>query len=178
MDKIVSTYYATVQDMPGKEYKVEILQDGIIKKIAVNGKVYDVDYNVGGDMIHSIIINNRSHGVQISANSFNSYEVKNHGNSFQIQIMNELERIRSKFSEQEVMGRYLVAAPMPGVILKFYVKEGDVVKKNDPLCVLLAMKMENEIRAASDGKVSKIFVEEQAKVEIGEKLMVVDPVGK
>jgi biotin carboxyl carrier protein len=104
--------------------------------------------------------------------------VKNHGNSFQIQIMNELERIRSKFSEQEVMGRYLVAAPMPGVIMKFYVKEGDIVKKNDPLCVLLAMKMENEIRAASDGKVSKIFVDEQAKVEIGEKLMVVDPVGK
>ena len=65
-----------------------------------------------------------------------------------------------------------------GVIMKFYVKEGDVVKKNDPLCVLLAMKMENEIRAASDGKVSKIFVNEQAKVEIGEKLMVVDPVGK
>ncbi len=178
MDKIVSTYYATVQDMPGKEFKVEILEDGLIKKIAVNGKVYEVDYNVGGDQIHSIIIGNRSHGVQISANSPNTYEVKNHGNSFQVEIMNEMEKIRNKSGEQEVLGRSLVTAPMPGVITKFYVKAGDKVKKNDPLCVLLAMKMENEIRATSDGKVSKLFVEEQAKVNMSDKLMVIDPADK
>lgn len=178
MEKIVSTYYATVQDMPGKEYKVEILEDGLIKKVAVNGKVYEVDYNVGGDQIHSIIIGNRSHGVQISANSFNSYEVKTRGNSFQVDIMNELERIRNKSGEQEMLGRYMVTSPMPGVIIKHYVKEGDVVKKNEPLCVLLAMKMENEIRATSDGKVSKIFVPQDTKVNIGEKLMVIDPLNK
>ena len=46
-----ATYYAKLQDMPDSEYKVEILEDGPIKKIAVNGKVYEVDYNMGGDSI-------------------------------------------------------------------------------------------------------------------------------
>ena len=56
MTTILATYYAKIQDVPDSEYKVEILEDGPVKKVAVNGKVYDVDYNVGGDSIYSIII--------------------------------------------------------------------------------------------------------------------------
>ena len=48
MGTTLATYYAKLQDMPDSEYKVEILEDGPIKKIAVNGKVYEVDYNMGG----------------------------------------------------------------------------------------------------------------------------------
>ena len=47
MGTTLATYYAKLQDMPDSEYKVEILEDGPIKKIAVNGKVYEVDYNMG-----------------------------------------------------------------------------------------------------------------------------------
>ena len=46
MGTTLATYYAKLQDMPDSEYKVEILEDGPIKKIAVNGKVYEVDYNM------------------------------------------------------------------------------------------------------------------------------------
>ena len=50
MGTTLATYYAKLQDMPDSEYKVEILEDGPIKKIAVNGKVYEVDYNMGGGL--------------------------------------------------------------------------------------------------------------------------------
>ena len=50
MGTTLTTYYAKLQDMPDSEYKVEILEDGPIKKIAVNGKVYEVDYNMGGTL--------------------------------------------------------------------------------------------------------------------------------
>ena len=53
MGTSLATYYAKLLDMPDSEYKVEILEDGPIKKIAVNGKIYEVDYNMGGDSIHS-----------------------------------------------------------------------------------------------------------------------------
>ena len=49
MGTSLATYYAKLLDMPDSEYKVEILEDGPIKKIAVNGKIYEVDYNMGGD---------------------------------------------------------------------------------------------------------------------------------
>ena len=49
MSKALATYFATVNDIPDTEFKVEILEDGPIKKVAVNGKIYEVDYNVGGE---------------------------------------------------------------------------------------------------------------------------------
>ena len=41
MGTSLATYYAKLLDMPDSEYKVEILEDGPIKKIAVNGKIYE-----------------------------------------------------------------------------------------------------------------------------------------
>ena len=53
-------------------------------------------------------------------------------------------------------------------------KKGDEVKKGDPLCVLVAMKMENEIRSVADGVVKEIFVEENTKVGLNDRIMVVE----
>lgn len=174
MTTILATYYAKIQDVPDSEYKVEILEDGPVKKVAVNGKVYDVDYNVGGDSIYSIIINHHSRGVQISPTSHSSYTIMNKGELYQIELKGELEKIHNARSGADAVGRQVVVAPMPGVILKTYVRKGDEVKKGDPLCVLVAMKMENEIRSVADGVVKEIFVEENTKVGLNERIMVVE----
>ena len=174
MTTILATYYAKIQDVPDSEYKVEILEDGPVKKVAVNGKVYDVDYNVGGDSIYSIIINHHSHGVQISPTSHSSYTIMNKGELYQIELKGELEKIHNARSGADAVGRQVVVAPMPGVILKTYVRKGDEVKKGDPLCVLVAMKMENEIRSVADGVVKEIFVEENTKVGLNDRIMVVE----
>ena len=163
MGTTLATYYAKLQDMPDSEYKVEILEDGPIKKIAVNGKVYEVDYNMGGDSIHSIIIDHHSHGVQISKGEF-----------YQIELQGEMEKIHNARSGAEAVGRQVVQAPMPGVILKTYVKKGDSVKRGDPLCVLVAMKMENEIRAVTDGVVKEVFIEDNMKVGLNDRIMVIE----
>ena len=63
---------------------------------------------------------------------------------------------------------------MPGVILKTYVKKGDNVKRGDPLCVLVAMKMENEIRSVTDGVVKEVFVEDGMKVALNDRIMVIE----
>ena len=55
-------------------------------------------------------------------------------------------------------GANAVKAPMPGNIIKVNVKAGDSVKKGDILCVLEAMKMENDIMAPADGTVASVEV--------------------
>ena len=161
MGTSLATYYAKLLDMPDSEYKVEILEDGPIKKIAVNGKIYEVDYNMGGDSIHSIIIDHHSHGVQISPSSNNSYTIMNKGELYQIELQGEMEKIHN-------------ARAGTGVILKIYVKKGDEVKRGDPLCVLVAMKMENEIRSVTDGVVKEVFVEDGMKVGLNDRIMVIE----
>lgn len=51
-----------------------------------------------------------------------------------------------------------VKAPMPGTVVKVNVREGQSVKRGDVLCMLEAMKMENEICAPCDGTVSGVSV--------------------
>ncbi len=53
-------------------------------------------------------------------------------------------------------GATVVKAPMPGTLIKVKVKPGDAVKKGDVLCVLEAMKMENDIMAPADGVVATV----------------------
>jgi biotin carboxyl carrier protein len=172
--KPLATYYATINDLPDTEFKVEIVEDGPIKKVSVNGKIYDVDYNVGGDTIHSIILNNRSHGVQITSLGQSSYEVRNKGDYFLVDVIDELKKMRMARSKSKVIGRQVITAQMPGMILKVYVKPGDTVKANDPLCVLVAMKMENEIRSPIDGTVKEVYIKGNDKMAVGDRMMVVE----
>ena len=62
-------------------------------------------------------------------------------------------------------------APMPGLVLKVLVKPGDVVKKNDAVLILEAMKMENVIKAPGDAVVSAVHVQERVAVEKGQLLL-------
>lgn len=62
-------------------------------------------------------------------------------------------------------------APMPGLVLNILVKPGDTVKKNDPVLVLEAMKMENVIKAPSDAIVKAVAAEKGKPVEKGQLLI-------
>lgn len=62
-------------------------------------------------------------------------------------------------------------APMPGLVLKVLVKEGDEVKKGDNLLILEAMKMENIIKATAEAKVKAIKIKATDKVEKNQLLI-------
>ena len=66
-----------------------------------------------------------------------------------------------------------VNAPMPGNILRVNVKAGDAVKSGTVLCVLEAMKMENEIMAPKDGTVTQVLVSKGSTVDTGAPLVVI-----
>ena len=71
-------------------------------------------------------------------------------------------------------GKVKVTAPMPGTIVKVNVTAGAAVKKGDTLCVLEAMKMENEIKAPEDGTVASVAVNSGASVSSGDVLVTLD----
>ncbi|MBL7716050.1 MAG: biotin/lipoyl-binding protein [Bdellovibrionales bacterium] len=67
-----------------------------------------------------------------------------------------------------------VRAQMPGKIVRVLVKAGQAVSKDQPLLVMEAMKMENEIRAASAGTIKEVKVQENQAVESGADLLLLE----
>ena len=72
-----------------------------------------------------------------------------------------------------VSGGELMSAPMPGTILDILVTEGQTVKKGEKILILEAMKMENEIAAATDGVVSKIYTSKSSTVSAGDPMLTI-----
>ena len=66
-----------------------------------------------------------------------------------------------------------VTAPMPGTILDIKVAVGDTVKSGQAICVLEAMKMENDVNAPCDGKVLSVNTTKGSAVETGAVLAVI-----
>lgn len=66
-----------------------------------------------------------------------------------------------------------VNAPLPGTILKINVTQGQSVKSGDVLCILEAMKMENEIMAPKAGTINQVLVSKGSKVDTGAPLIVI-----
>ena len=70
-------------------------------------------------------------------------------------------------------GPQRIAAPMPGKVVRVLVQPGQAVTARQPLVVVEAMKMENELRSGRDGTVAEIRAQEGALVEAGTLLIVI-----
>jgi acetyl-CoA carboxylase biotin carboxyl carrier protein len=75
----------------------------------------------------------------------------------------------------------LVTSPMVGTFYRAatpnaapFVEEGDTVRKGQPLCIIEAMKMMNEIEAEGSGRVVRILCENGTPVEYGQALMILE----
>lgn len=76
---------------------------------------------------------------------------------------------KRKVNKDHVDGE--LTAPMPGKIVKIFVKEDEKIKKGDLLLVLEAMKMEHKILSPQEGIVRKIHFKEGDRVSLGDELI-------
>jgi acetyl/propionyl-CoA carboxylase alpha subunit len=65
-------------------------------------------------------------------------------------------------------------APMPGLVVRMLSKEGDEVQAGQPLAVLQAMKMENELSLPRGGKVTAVHVSDGQTVDQGQLLLTLE----
>jgi biotin carboxyl carrier protein len=74
---------------------------------------------------------------------------------------------------QTASGPERLVAPMPGKIVRVLVKPGEAIRVRQPLIVIEAMKMENELRAGGDGTIAEIHVRDGQSVDAGALLAVI-----
>lgn len=99
-----------------------------------------------------------------------SFEVN--GSVREVTIVDEKQEVKSDRRLKADKGNPAhVGSPIPGTVEKVFVKEGDVVKQNQPLLVIEAMKMETTIVAKQAGVIDKIYVVDKDRVGTGDLLV-------
>ena len=129
------------------------------------------DYQRMDDAI-SFLFDNHSYMVS-AVGSGTKYSIYTRGSYRDIKLFNdEILLNQSLKGSGSFGGGDNLVAGMPGKIVNVMVKVGDQVKANQPLLIMEAMKMENEMRAPADTKVKEIKVEKGQSVESGALLIV------
>lgn len=133
-----------------------------------------VDLVRTGPSTFSLVRNGRSHRVLLLKEDKESGTVRLRigARTYTVQLQDDRTRLMHTLGLDKAATKVKeIKAPMPGMVLNIIVKPGDVVKKNDPILVLEAMKMENMIKAPGDATVSAIHAEKGKAVEKGQLLV-------
>lgn len=128
------------------------------------------DYNFFDDTV-SFLFNNSSYLLDV-LNKGTEYTVYTRGVFKTFKVYNEEALLHESLKAGGGMGAGLnLSSGMPGKIVKIFVKPGDSVKAGDPLLIMEAMKMENEMRAVTDVVIKEVLVKEGENVESGAELV-------
>jgi biotin carboxyl carrier protein len=143
-------------------------------KLTHNGKTFVVDALTLDHGAVSMLVDGTSYSVEFDE-AGDEVQVMVRGQSTRIDVADERRlRLRAATAGFSAEGKQVIAAPMPGKVVKVLVKLGDEVKAGQGLVVVEAMKMENELKSPKDGKVVELPAKEGTAVEINAKLVVVE----
>ena len=125
-------YYARVGT---NEYIVDIEPDGIY----VNGERAAVDLKRAGvSELYSVLFNGRSHELLIEPGRYH-YTVTLRGEQFEVQVEDERTRRMNASRKLDLPeGEYAISAPIPGLVVKVLVQEGEEIREEQPLLILEA----------------------------------------
>ena len=142
-------------------------------EVTIDGTSYDVDWVRVRDGVISLLVDGRSHTVQVARRA-GGVDVQLGGRQFSFDT-------GSRDDDSAVAagasggGGGTIKAPMPGNVVKVMVVEGDEVAVGTSLVVVEAMKMENEVRSPVDGVVRKVNVATGDSVGTTEAMIEIEP---
>ena len=164
-------------------YRLKIAEDTVdldvirsdaqeVIQMTTEGKSYHVRVQAISDNHFHLVVDGTATEAYVAQDDQGKFVVVN-GRSFFVQDADQLNLRRSKRrTPEETPGE--VTPPMPSVVVRILVKEGDYVKKGQGLVVVTAMKMETTLTAPTEGRVKKINKSINAKVAPGDILVEIE----
>lgn len=128
------------------------------------------------DNVISFVFDNSSYLVDVVGEG-TDYSVYTRGSYRKVNIFNDDILLHQSLKSGGGLGSDdALSAGMPGKIVAVHVKKGQAVKEGEPLLVMEAMKMENEMKASSNATIKEVHVKPGDNVESGAKLISFEPV--
>lgn len=161
-------------DLCEQTFAVDIGPDGDVK---IGNTPYIVDLrSIDGKALYSVLLNDRSYEVTVEPGEGGLYNIFIEGELYAVTVLDELHKRLQRIESvaHGPTGEIPVKAPMPGLVVAVPVEAGTVVKSGQPVVILEAMKMENEIRAPRAGMVKTIKVTKGQAVNKDEALIILE----
>lgn len=172
-------------EIGGRRHRVELERNGGRWVATLNGRTVDVDVAAAGSSWSLLIGSGAgdtdarppavSHDITLDGQDPGEWLVVVDGQAVSARIVDPRAwRRGARRGSSTVGAARTVTSAMPGRVVRLLVKAGDRVTERQPLVVVEAMKMENELRAPADAVVREITVAEGASVEAGAILVVLE----
>jgi len=161
---------------------VAVVRKGGVLHVELDGRTHLVDARRVNDAVLSLLVQldgaaarsvDAAFAAQPSAGDFDVY-LDGRTIAVQIRPAGSFGRQKKHGTAAAATGPQRVTSPMPGKVVRVLVKAGDAVTARQGLAVVEAMKMENELRAARDGRVRDVAVVEGQSVDAGAILLIVE----
>lgn len=164
-----------VAEVDGKTYTIDLDDVGGELRLQLNGQPVTADLcQVTAPSLFSLIKDGISYEI-FAEPTDKGYVISIADERFIVNVADErslrLASVQKRVVERR--GDMVIKAPMPGLVVDVHVRPGDVVKAGQALLILVAMKMENEIRAFEGGTVKAVNVQKGDKVELGQVLITI-----
>lgn len=162
-------YYTQIN---GEEFVIDIDNDG---GLTVNDEPISVDFRQMPDSgVVSLLLNNRSLEAVVDQHD-GGWDILINGDLYEVDVVDEraYRLAQARGTAIGASGDAVITSPMPGIVIAVPVAEGDEVSADDKVIILESMKMENELRTPSAGRVISVEVEPGASVEKGQVLVII-----
>ena len=159
-------------EVGGRVRRVGVVRAGDGFDVTVDGRAVHVSAARVGDHLLSLLADGRSVEAAIASDAAGTLRVLVGGTPVAVSVDGR-RRWSRKDDRAGASGPQRIAAPMSGKVVRVLAKKGDAVRARQPLVVVEAMKMENELRAQRDGTVAEVQAREGQSVDAGALLVVV-----
>jgi len=153
-----------------KKHSLKILSHN---KVELNGNNHEVDLSQLSKYTYLLKVDNNIYHVTSEKLNNQNYSFTINGSTYNTTVRTNLEEKANEYLQNKAKesGTEIIKSPMPGLIVKILKQVGDNVEVGDPIILLEAMKMENEVRASASGIIKSISTKENASVEKGQALL-------
>lgn len=161
-------YFVTIH---GRDHEVVLDERAGSLRVSVDGRPFDFSYQEVDDLGQVVAIRDgKSFGLSIEGDAAH-VAVTIAGHLYDVHLEDERERAARAAERASARHGGVVSSVMPGVVVEILVRPDEAVRKGQPLLILSAMKMQNEITAPSAGVVADIHVTPGQAVSTGARLV-------
>ncbi len=156
--------------------EVEIQQDGRRVFARVDGREYELDVSEPEPYVYLLKHENKIYEIFVSPRptSDSPYMVSSASGDIEVKIVDPKRLRGSGAAGGSADGAAEIRTLMPGKVVRLISAVGDAVEKGDPVMVVEAMKMQNDLKAPKAGTIKEIRVVEGATVAAGDVLAVIE----